>query len=78
MGKILKTDAKQVEKENELKRINSEISSLKSELNELKDDFVMAEMFEDEEEIQLIRDNKDAILQEIADLQKEREELQDD
>ena len=78
MGKILKTDAEQVEKENELNRINSKISSLKSELNELKDDFVMAEMFEDDEEMKLIRDNKDAILQEIADLQKEREELQDD
>ena len=78
MGMILKTDAKQVEKEKELKRINSEISSLQSELNELKDDFVMAEMFEDTEEMKIIRDNKDAILQEIAELQKEKEELQDD
>ena len=76
MGEILKTDAEQVNKENELKRINSEISSLKSELNELKDDFVMAEMFEDNEEMKLIRDSKDAILQEIAELQKERDELQ--
>ena len=76
MGKILKTDAEQVNKENELKRINSEISSLKSELNELKDDFVMAEMFEDDKEMQLIRDRKDTILQEIAELQKERDELQ--
>ena len=76
MGKILKTDAEQVEKENKLKRINSQISSLKSGLNELKDDFVMAEMFEDSEEMKLIRDRKDTILQETAELQKERDELQ--
>ena len=76
MGNIIKTDVEQVEKENKLKRINSKISSLKSELNELKDDFVMAEMFEDDKEMKLIRDRKDAILQEIAELQKERDELQ--
>ena len=63
MGEIIKTDAEIVQKEKEIKQLKSEISNLNNKLSELVKDLNYARLFDDAEEEEIIRAEKDDIVE---------------
>ena len=76
MGQIIKTDAKVVQEEDELRQLKSEISSLEREMGELADDMKFADLYDDEEEKNIIRDERDIIQQQLIDKYNELEKME--
>jgi len=71
MGKILKKDANIVQLENDISTIESNINKQERKLKELADDLKMANLFDDTEEVDMLKSMRDDVLNEIAKLEKE-------
>ena len=76
MGEIINTDAEIVRKEKEERQLKSEISKLNNELSELAKDLNYARLFEDAEEEEIIRAEKDEVIQERNKLYGELEGIE--
>ena len=77
MGKILKKDANIVQLEKEISTIESNINKQERKLKELADDLKMANLFDDEVEVDILKSMRDDVLDEIAILEKELKEKRD-
>jgi len=77
MGKIIKTDANIVQLENDISTIESNINKQERELKNLADDLKMADLFDDDAEIDMLKSMRDDVLDEIAILEKELKEKRD-
>ena len=77
MGKILKKDANIVQLEKEISTIESNINKQERKLKDLADDLKMADLFDDTEEINMLKSMRDDALDKIAILDKELEEKRD-
>ena len=75
MGNILKKDANIVQYEKDVQDLESQINSKEMQLDELVKDMNYAQMFDDADEIALIKSEKDTLLTELANLQQQLEEL---
>ena len=71
MGKILKKDANIVQLEKEISTIESNINKQERKLKELADDLKMANLFDDEVEVDILKSMRDDVLDEITILEKE-------
>ena len=76
MGEIIKTDAKVVQKEEEINQLKSEISTLESEMKELEKDIAAADLWKDEAEKDIIRKERDDIQQKLQEKYNDLEELE--
>ena len=76
MTEIIKTDAKVVQEEEEKKQLKSEISSLEREMKGLADDMKFADLWEDEEEKDAIRQERDDVQQKLQEKYNELDELE--
>ena len=75
MGNILKKDASVVQYEKDVQDLESKINAKEKQLDELVKDMNYAQMFDDADEIALIKSEKDTLLTELANLQQQLEEL---
>ena len=78
MGKILKKDANIVQLEKEISAIESNINKQERKLKELADDLKMANLFDDEVEVDMLKSMRDDVLDEIAILEKELAEKEEE
>ena len=76
MGQIIKTDAKVVQEEKELRQLKSEIASLESEMKELEKDIAAADLWQDEAEKDVIRQERDSVQQRLIDKYNELEKME--
>ena len=77
MGKILKKDANIVQLEKEISTIESNINKQERKLKDLADDLKMANLFDDDTEVDMLKSMRDDVLDEIAILEKELKEKRD-
>ena len=77
MGKILKKDANIVQLEKEISTIESNINKQERKLKDLADDLKMANLFDDAE-IDILKSMRDDVLDEIAILEKELAEKEEE
>ena len=77
MGKIIKTDAEKVEKENDIAQIKSELDELANELHdELPKRWSQAKFWDDSDEITKIENRRDEVQQLIIDKEQELSDLE--
>ena len=76
MGEIIKTDAKVVQEKEELRQLKNEISELEKEMKELEKDIAAADLWEDEEEKDTIRQERDDVQQQLISKCNELEGLE--
>ena len=78
MGKILKKDANIVQLKKEISTLESNINKQERKLKELADDLKMANLFDDEAEVDMLKSMRDDVLDEIAILEKELTEKEEE
>ena len=78
MGKILKKDANIVQLEKEISTIESNINKQERKLKDLADDLKMANLFDDDTEVDMLKSMRDDVLDEIAILEKELAEKEEE
>ena len=78
MGKILKKDASVVQLEKEISTIESNINRQERKLKDLADDLKMANLFDDDAEIDMLKSMRDDVLDEITILEKELAEKEEE
>ena len=78
MGDILKKDANIVQLEKEISTIENNINKQERKLKDLADDLKMANLFDDDAEIDMLKSMRDDILDEIAILEKELSEKEEE
>lgn len=75
MGNILKKDASVVQYEKDVQNLKNQINAKERRFDELAKDMNYAQMFDDADEITLIRSEKDNVLTDLANLKTQLEEL---
>ena len=78
MGKILKKDANIVQLEKEISTIESNINKQERKLKDLADDLKMANLFDDDTEVDMLKSMRDDVLDEIVILEKELAEKEEE
>ena len=78
MGKILKKNANIVQLEKEISTLESNINKQERKLKDLADDLKMANLFDDETEVDMLKSMRDDVLDEIAILEKELAEKEEE
>ena len=78
MGKIIKKDANIVQLEKEIYTIESNINKQERKLKDLADDLKMANLFDDDAEVDMLKSMRDDVLKEIAILEKELAEKEEE
>ena len=78
MGDILKKDANIVQLEKEISNIESNINKQERKLKDLADDLKMANLFDDDAEVDMLKSMRDDVLDEISILEKELAEKEEE
>ena len=78
MGKILKKDANIVQLEKEISTLESNINKQERKLKDLADDLKMANLFDDDAEVDVLKSMRDDVLDEITILEKELAEKEEE
>ena len=78
MGKILKKDANIVQLEKEISTLENNINKQERKLKDLADDLKMANLFDDDAEVDMLKSMRDDVLDEITILEKELAEKEEE